>query len=363
MPDEDRDQPPPHAGRLLEPEPDAADGLDPAGVAELLAHRGDVGVDRLGRPVPVGVPHVLEDLGARLCTAPGSMARNASRSNSLAVRLTGSSASVTRRERRSMRQRPDRLRRRRCRRRPSMAGPAGDGPDAGDQLADAERLGHVVVGAELEAEHPVELVAARREHDDRHVRRARPQRAAHVAAVHVRQAEVEQHDVDVPVGLDVQRRLTRWPRGRRRSRRRSGRRSARPRRRDRPRPPGPSWAASCPRDPRTLGATWTCLGSPWNVPWMSVPYASEGMRRASITTRRSTLAGVLAAGTATALRERPGAPRDLHRRHRHERRRAAGAVDDGRPRGTGARDDDRDDHHRRALGDPEPVGRVRRRRC
>ena len=46
-------------------------------------------------------------------------------------------------------------------------GPAQDRPDARDQLARAERLGQVVVGAELEAEQLVELVVARGEHDDR----------------------------------------------------------------------------------------------------------------------------------------------------------------------------------------------------
>ena len=40
-------------------------------------------------------------------------------------------------------------------------------PDAGDQLARAERLHDVVVGPELEAGHPVGLVPARGEHDDR----------------------------------------------------------------------------------------------------------------------------------------------------------------------------------------------------
>ena len=47
--------------------------------------------------------------------------------------------------------------------------PAQHRADPGDQLARAERLGHIIVGAGLEAADPVALLAARGEHDDRHV--------------------------------------------------------------------------------------------------------------------------------------------------------------------------------------------------
>ena len=73
-------------------------------------------------------------------------------------------------------------------------GAAGHGPDAGDQLPEAERLDEVVVGAELEAEDPVDLVAPGRDHDDRHVG-VGAQAAAHLVAVDVGQPEVEQHHV------------------------------------------------------------------------------------------------------------------------------------------------------------------------
>ena len=45
-----------------EPEPDTAHRLDPAPVTELLAYRRDVDVDRLRRPVPVGVPYLAEHM-------------------------------------------------------------------------------------------------------------------------------------------------------------------------------------------------------------------------------------------------------------------------------------------------------------
>ena len=73
------------------------------------------------------------------------------------------------------------------------------GLDAQDQLAHAEGLDHVVVGAQLEEDHAVDLVTASRDHDDRH---GGPlaQLLAHHAPVHVRQAEVEQHEVALASG-------------------------------------------------------------------------------------------------------------------------------------------------------------------
>ena len=77
-----------------------------------------------------------------------------------------------------------------------VLGPAEDGPDAGDELLRAERLDHVVVGAELEAGHPVGLVAAGGEDHDRDHRVA-AEGADDVEAVDLRQAQVE----DDRVGL------------------------------------------------------------------------------------------------------------------------------------------------------------------
>ena len=46
--------------------------------------------------------------------------------------------------------------------------PAQGGTGPGQQLAHAERLGHVVVRADLQAEDPVHLLGAGGQHDDRH---------------------------------------------------------------------------------------------------------------------------------------------------------------------------------------------------
>ena len=106
---------------------------------------------------------------------------------------------------------------------------------ARQQLADAERLGQVVVGAGVERRDLVVLAAARRQHDDRH-RRPLAQVADEVDAVAVGQSEVEQHQVGraragvdqaalLRLGLDALR--SRRPRSAARRKRRI---SARPRR-------------------------------------------------------------------------------------------------------------------------------------
>ena len=83
-----------------------------------------------------------------------------------------------------------------------LAGAASDGADACDQFAEAERLGDVVVGTHLEAEDSVELLGTRGEHDDGSFG-ALAQLPAHVAAVHVGQAEVEKDQVVLTSGERV----------------------------------------------------------------------------------------------------------------------------------------------------------------
>ena len=75
---------------------------------------------------------------------------------------------------------------------------------AAAELAHRERLGDVVVRAELEAEHLVDLLGLRREHDDRHGA-ARADRAADVEAVHARQHHVEHDEVEVVLAQPVER--------------------------------------------------------------------------------------------------------------------------------------------------------------
>ena len=86
------------------------------------------------------------------------------------------------------------------------AGAAQHRPHPGHHLPGAERLGHVVVGAELQARHPVGFLGARGEHDDRDV--AVPaEGAGHVQAVEPGQGEVQDHQVGVAAPGDLQRLL------------------------------------------------------------------------------------------------------------------------------------------------------------
>src|SRR5579859_4908831 len=71
---------------------------------------------------------------------------------------------------------------------------AQDGLDPQDQLARAERLGDVVIGAELQAGDPVLLARLGGQHEDGHGS-GRAQLASDGLAGHVRQAEIEHHQV------------------------------------------------------------------------------------------------------------------------------------------------------------------------
>ncbi len=82
--------------------------------------------------------------------------------------------------------------------------PRGGGPAAAqyrlhaqDQLARAEGLGDVIVGADLQAQDAVVLVATGGKHDDRH-RPLPPHPPAHLQAVHAGEHQVE-HDQVGPV--------------------------------------------------------------------------------------------------------------------------------------------------------------------
>ena len=74
--------------------------------------------------------------------------------------------------------------------------PAHGGPQPGEQLVHAERLGDVVVGAGVEGGDLVAFGAPRRQHDDGHVGPA-AEPLDHLDPVDAGQPEVEQHDVGV----------------------------------------------------------------------------------------------------------------------------------------------------------------------
>ena len=75
---------------------------------------------------------------------------------------------------------------------------------AAAELAHREGLSDVVVGAQLEAEHLVDLLGLRGEHDDRH-RRARADLAADVEAVDLGHHHVEHHEVEVVLAQAFER--------------------------------------------------------------------------------------------------------------------------------------------------------------
>jgi hypothetical protein len=77
-------------------------------------------------------------------------------------------------------------------------GPAQDGPDPGDDLLQAERLGHVVVAAQGQAPDLVLHRVPRGQEDDGDAGAAAPQPPDDVEPVHVGQHDVE-HDEIRPV--------------------------------------------------------------------------------------------------------------------------------------------------------------------
>ena len=67
------------------------------------------------------------------------------------------------------------------------------GADARQQFIDRKRLGQVVVGTGIERANLVRILAARRDHDNRHGR-PRAHRLDHLDAIHIGQTQVEQHN-------------------------------------------------------------------------------------------------------------------------------------------------------------------------
>src|SRR3954470_12841743 len=82
---------------------------------------------------------------------------------------------------------------------PRHPGAPQRGLDPRAELAHGERLGDVVVGAQLEPDHLVDLLRLRGQHDDRHAR-ASAQPPAHLEPVDVGEHEVEHHEVERLLG-------------------------------------------------------------------------------------------------------------------------------------------------------------------
>ena len=76
--------------------------------------------------------------------------------------------------------------------------------DPGDERPRVERLRHVVVGAELEADDRVDVVRAGREHEDRRLGPA-ADLAADLEPVALREHEVEDHEVGIEPRMQRER--------------------------------------------------------------------------------------------------------------------------------------------------------------
>jgi hypothetical protein len=64
--------------------------------------------------------------------------------------------------------------------------------DARHQFARRERLRHIVIGADLQAHHAVDLIAAGGQENHRRIAKL-AQAAAHLQPAHIRQADIEHH--------------------------------------------------------------------------------------------------------------------------------------------------------------------------
>ena len=134
--------------------------------------------------------HVLPQTSSKICcfdtTVPASRARRKRRSNSFGVSSSSLPSSAARRAGPSIVSGPH------ARRVPVAAkrGAACYCTDPGEQLAEAERLDDVVVGAHLEADDLVHLLTFGSDHDDRDAR-PRAQLPADGEAVEIGEAEVE----------------------------------------------------------------------------------------------------------------------------------------------------------------------------
>ena len=127
----------------------------------------------------------------------GCCASTLSRRNSPVVSVTALAVARqrARREIERVRAEGDRAVRRRRAGRETLGLPAQHGVDARDQLARIERLGEVIVGAHLQADDAIDVLALGGEHDDRHRLAGAAQAAAYRQAVLAGQHQVEHEQV------------------------------------------------------------------------------------------------------------------------------------------------------------------------
>jgi D-alanyl-D-alanine carboxypeptidase/D-alanyl-D-alanine-endopeptidase (penicillin-binding protein 4) len=164
-------------------------GVDQRRVAELASQRHHRDPYRRGERVGVGVPDAFEQLLARDHPAARleQLLQQAELLAGQVERLPCAGRGACRLVEHHIRGDQHRRRRRR--------GPPTQRPDPGHQLVEGERLGQVVVGAELQPLDPVGDRTARGEHQHPGQRAGRHQVGADLVAVDTRQVPVQHHDV------------------------------------------------------------------------------------------------------------------------------------------------------------------------
>ena len=169
-----------------------------------------------GRTAAARGPRAPRASSSRRTTVPAARSSSSRSVNSTAVSSTGAPARRTVRRPRSMAtsSRPSVSARALARQAGLGLRPAQDRADPRHQLARIERLGQVVVGAQLEAHDAIHVVAARGEHQHRHLGRG-ADAAQEIEAADAGQHHVEHRQLVVPgdgavervgaVGLGVER--------------------------------------------------------------------------------------------------------------------------------------------------------------
>ena len=148
-------------------------------------------VERLGRPVPVRIPHVVHDLLSRtdrtriLCEERKEI-ELLGRQQDFGVIDRDSSGSSIDHEATDSLFAVGGFR--------DGCGASGNGPDTRNELAEPEGFDEVVVRAEFEEHDPIDLLTACRHDDDRDIG-SLPQGTTYVFPIHVGKAEIEQHEI------------------------------------------------------------------------------------------------------------------------------------------------------------------------